>query len=92
MQRARHLLNIFLLSAAFLAPVLTTGCAERHYYRVYDPYYHDYHEWHDEDPYYRRWYGENHHDQYREYKKLDNGEQKRYWDWRHAQDHDREHH
>jgi hypothetical protein len=35
-------LSSLLLAAAFLAPVVTTGCATRTY-RTYDPYYNDYH-------------------------------------------------
>jgi len=48
-----------LLAAACLAPVLTTGCATRTY-RVYDPYYNDYHRWDDhENVYYHQWIVEN---------------------------------
>lgn len=43
------------------------------------------------DPYYRRWYSETYHDQYREYRKLDKDDQKRYWDWRHDHEHEHEH-
>lgn len=93
MQVARRFLVLILLMGTFSIPVVTTGCGGPTYYRAYDPYYHDYHAWPDEDAYYRRWYGENYHDRtYRDYRKLNHDEQKRYWDWRHSSDHDRDHH
>jgi hypothetical protein len=82
-----------LLAAAFFAPVLTTGCGERHY-RAYDPYYNDYHRWdRHENVYYQQWVVENHRDN-RDFRRLDHDQQKQYWDWRHSHhdDHDRDHH
>jgi hypothetical protein len=82
-----------LLAAAFFAPVLTTGCGERHY-RAYDPYYNDYHRWdRHENVYYQQWVVENHRDN-RDFRRLDHDQQKQYWDWRHShhEDHDRDHH
>ena len=64
--------------------MITTGCAEHGYYRVYDPYYHDYHRWDDhETVYYNQWARENHHEN-KDFRKLNKDEQKQYWDWRHS--------
>jgi hypothetical protein len=61
------------------------GCARHHYYRVYDPYYNDYHVWNDgELVYYRQWARE-YHDPGRDFRKLRAEEQKEYWTWRHGQ-------
>jgi len=43
MQRKCAYLGPLLLAVALAVPLATTGCAEHHYYRVYDPYYHDNH-------------------------------------------------
>jgi hypothetical protein len=58
-----------------------------HYYRAYDPYYHDYHPWnHDEVVYYQRWEGDTHRDHV-DFRKRNANEQKEYWTWRHRNDH-----
>jgi hypothetical protein len=70
--------------AVTMALVSVTGCAE-HHYRVYDPYYSDYHVWNgNEVVYYHRWANENHRDPNRDFRKLPPGEQKEYWTWRHS--------
>jgi hypothetical protein len=78
-----------LLLAAGLAAAAGTAC-EHHYYRVYDPYYTDYHVWnHDEVVYYQRWAAETHRDPHRDFRKLPPEQQKEYWTWRHNHgDHD----
>ncbi|HTR65598.1 MAG TPA: hypothetical protein VMH85_07485 [Terriglobales bacterium] len=89
-----------LLSAVLAAPLVTTGCAEHHYYRVYDPYNHDYHRWdNNEVVYYNQWAVETHHDPHRDFRKLNQDDQKNYWNWRHSHgdndhdhDHDHDHH
>ena len=69
MHHAYRRLSILLLSAAFLAPALTIGCATRTY-RYYDPYYHDYHRWDDHQRvYYHQWAVENHHED-RDFRRL----------------------
>ena len=85
-------LSSLLLAVAFLAPALTTGCGGG--YRVYDPYYNDYHRWNGhETVYYNRWVTENHREN-RDFRKLDRDDQKQYWTWRHGHDdhHDDHHH
>jgi hypothetical protein len=66
-----------------VSPIVTIGCAE-HHYRVYDPYYHDYHRWNaGEESYYRQWATENHREPNRDFRQLDKDDQQRYWQWRH---------
>ena len=81
--RSRFISSLFL--AAALAPlVVSTACAEHHYYRAYDPYYSDYHVWnHDEATYYNQWAREYHRDPHRDFRKLPPNEQREYWNWRH---------
>jgi len=81
-----------LLLAGALASSLAGIACEHHYYRVYDPYYTDYHVWNnDETVYYRRWANETHHDRDRDFRRLPPEEQKEYWTWRHNHgDHDRD--
>ncbi|MGB7435262.1 MAG: hypothetical protein WBR26_23885 [Candidatus Acidiferrum sp.] len=79
------------LAGALALSGITVGCAE-HHYRVYDPYYSDYHTWdHGEDVYYQRWAAETHHDPHRDFRKLPPDEQKQYFTWRHNQS-DNAHH
>jgi hypothetical protein len=90
MSLGSHSLRSLLLTAALAASVAGIACGHPHYYRVYDPYYTDYHEWnHDEIVYYNRWAVETHRDPHRDFRKLPPNEQKEYWTWRHNQgDHD----
>lgn len=84
-----RLLSSGLLSMALASSVLGTACAH-HYYRVYDPYYSDYHVWNDtEITYYHQWARENHYDENRDFRHLPPEQQKQYWTWRHShEDHD----
>ena len=80
----------FVLLAGAVAGSLAGIACEHHYYRVYDPYYTDYHVWNvDEEHDYHRWADETHRDQSRDFRKLPPAEQKEYWTWRHNHgDHD----
>lgn len=70
-----------LLFTTILATALfSTGC-EVHA-RVYDPYYHDYHEWGPEVTYYGQWERDNHKD-HMDFNKRSEADKKSYWDWRH---------
>jgi hypothetical protein len=82
-----------LLAVALASPLVTAGCAEHHYYRVYDPYYHDYHRWDDHEVvFYNQWAVETHRDTHRDFRKLHDNEKKEYWNWRHSHgDHDHDH-
>lgn len=72
------------LAAAITFSTLAAGCGHPHYYRVYDPYYTDYHVWNAEEAgYYHRWAEETHHDPHRDFRKLPPADQKEYWTWRH---------
>ena len=76
-----------LFCAALFSTAIFTGCAAHVSagYRVYDPAYRDYHTWGpDEDVYYHRWLGERHYE-YRDFRHLDKGRQRDYWQWRHGQ-------
>ncbi|HZR58343.1 MAG TPA: hypothetical protein VFA74_15830 [Terriglobales bacterium] len=93
MGRKPRYLSSLLLGAAFVIPALTTGCAEHHYYRAYDPDHGDYHTWNNnETVYYQQWETTNHYD-HRDFKDRDKNQQKQYYDWRHqhVNDHDRDH-
>ena len=91
MDRRRNILSSWLLASTLALSLLVMGTAcTEHHYRVYDPYYSDYHVWnHDEVVYYNRWAGEYHRDPHRDFRKLRPEEQKEYWTWRHGHgDHD----
>lgn len=98
MSRSWNSLGTFMLAAALTSSLAGIGCAEHHSYRVYDPYYTDYHAWNgNEVVYYNRWTDETHRDRHRDFRKLPPEEQKEYWTWRHNhgdhdRDHDRDHH
>jgi len=87
-------LKSLVLAGTLAASLAGLACSDHHYYRVYDPYYTDYHVWNnDEGVYYRRWADETHRDQHRDFRKLRPEEQKEYWTWRHNHgDHDRDDH
>ncbi|MGO8934937.1 MAG: hypothetical protein ACLPLZ_16960 [Terracidiphilus sp.] len=72
----------FLLAAVLAAPVLSTGCTA--HVRVYDPYYHDYHEWAGETTYYGQWEHDTHRD-HMDFNQRNDADKKAYWDWRHSQ-------
>ncbi len=88
-EQRKHLVQLapvgqLCLAAVIALSVLGLGCAEHHAYRVYDPYYTDYHVWnHDEVVYYNQWSTETHRDPHRDFRKIPPGEQKEYWTWRH---------
>ena len=92
MSLGSHSLRTLLLATALTASLAGIGCSDHHYYRVYDPYYTDYHVWNnDEVVYYHRWADETHRDPGRDFRKLSKDEQKEYWTWRHNHgDHDRD--
>jgi hypothetical protein len=78
-----------LLSACVLAAALAcsvgAACGHPHYYRVYDPYYGDYHVWNDNEVvFYHQWAHEHHYDENRDFRKLPPDQQKDYWTWRHS--------
>jgi hypothetical protein len=74
-----------LSTAALLSTAMIAGCSAHVGYRVYDPYYSDYHVWGPgETVYYNRWAAENHRPN-RDFRKLPKEDQHKYWTWRHAQ-------
>ena len=93
MSRGSHPLSSLLLAAALASSLAGFACASHHYYRVYDPYYTDYHVWNDqEDRAYRMYLQENRRE-YVEYPKVKTTEQTEYWKWRHEHpDDDRDRH
>jgi hypothetical protein len=61
MTRGHRFVTSVLWAVALFSPVIFGGCAVRSSYRVYDPYYEDYHVWnHNEVAYYQRWEVETH--------------------------------
>jgi hypothetical protein len=75
----------FVMITALASPAMIAGCSGHAEYRVYDPYYHDYHVWNnDEVVYYQRWEHDTHRD-HRDFRKRSPDEQKEYWTWRHSQ-------
>ncbi|HTW79397.1 MAG TPA: hypothetical protein VME23_07650 [Terracidiphilus sp.] len=80
MHRLFKNLPAFALCATLAAPLLIAGCAV--HARVYDPYYHDYHDWNGETVYYNQWETETHR-RHVDFNKRPPDEQKQYWDWRH---------
>jgi len=83
MNRGWQSLRVVLLGAALISSLAGMAC-EHHYYRVYDPYYTDYHEWNDQEVvYYQRWCAETHRDPHRDFRRISKDEQKEYWTWRH---------
>jgi len=83
MRRGCRHVGLLTLAAVLSSPiVMMTGCAP-HAYRVYDPYYRDYHAWNGhENVSYQRWEGETHRD-HRDLGQRGSEEQKQYWSWRH---------
>lgn len=75
------------LSASIVVPAMIEGCAARvETGRVYDPYYHDYHTWdNNEVVYYNRWETDTHR-QHQDFNKRSKNEQQEYFTWRHDQD------
>ena len=84
-------LSSCVLAAVLASSILGMACSQHHYYRVYDPYYSDYHTWNGvEVDYYHQWAREYHRDPDRDFRRLRPEEQKEYWTWRHShEDHDR---
>jgi hypothetical protein len=91
MSIGRRYASSFLLAIVLTVPIAMTGCADRHYYRVHDDYYNDYHRWdNNEIVFYNQWVVETHRDPHRDFHKLRRDEQREYWEWRHHHgDHDR---
>jgi hypothetical protein len=96
MSRGSNSLSTLLLAAAMASSLAGVACGGHHAYRVYDPYYTDYHVWNDDEVvYYHRWADETHRDRGRDFRRLSKDEQKEYWTWRHNHgdhDHDHDHH
>lgn len=83
---SRHLMTLGMV-AVFTIPAAITGCAARvdTGYRVYDPYYSDYHVFdNNEIAYYSRWETDTHRNHV-DFRKRKPDEQKEYWTWRHNQ-------
>jgi hypothetical protein len=87
----RYLSFIFLTAALAVPMAIRTSGAPQDDHRndkkdtrVYDRSHKDYHNWDDnEDRAYRQYLGDKHQD-YREYSKLNHGQQNTYWNWRHS--------
>jgi hypothetical protein len=94
MDRVPGRTDLLWLGVLLLASFTGVAC-EHHSYRVYDPYYTDYHVWNDDEVhYYHQWADETHRDRDCDFRHLSPEQQKQYWTWRHNHgDHDdRDHH
>lgn len=93
MTRGSHRLSSLFLAVTILASSVGIACGGHRYYRVYDPYYTDYHQWTPEERgYYHQWTEETHRDPDRDFRRLPPRDQKEYWTWRHNHgDHDHDH-
>lgn len=82
MKRIVHHMTKLLLGLAFVATLAATGCAVRYY----DADHRDYHRWDpDEDRAYHGYWNDRHpREPYRDYGRLDGGQQRDYWNWRHG--------
>ena len=83
---SRHL-TALAMTTVLVSPVVINGCAGRVEtgYRVYDPYYSDYHVFdNNEIGYYSRWETDTHRSHV-DFRKRKPDEQKEYWTWRHNQ-------
>jgi len=82
MRKMNRVVNLVLLSGVMIAPVsfVATGCRTE---TVYDHEHKDAHKWDGrEDAAYHQYLNEQHKDN-RDYKNLNDQEQKDYWNWRH---------
>jgi hypothetical protein len=76
------------MCAAFVVLAGIAGCGGHGYYRTYDPDYHDYHVWNNNEVvYYNRWETETHRD-HKEFQDRDDKDKNEYWNWRHNQSQD----
>jgi hypothetical protein len=85
MLRLKRCFRSLTIAVLLAAAVTITGCAARVGvgYRVYDPYFRDYHVWTDgEAAHYHSWAIENRHE-HRDYRQLNSHDQQEYWRWRH---------
>ena len=92
MSWGKNLVPSLLMMGALLLPVTITSCAVHAGvgYRVYDPYYEDYHVWGPgEAGYYNQWVIETHRP-HREFRRLNRNEQREYFNWRHSHHPERE--
>jgi hypothetical protein len=82
MKPIRNSFASLILALAFIASMASIGCAVRYY----DADHRDYHRWDaDEDRAYHAYWGEAHpRDPYRDYGRMNPGEQRDYWNWRHG--------
>jgi len=80
-------LGSLLLGAALATSAASVACAVRGEARIryYDRDHEDWHYWdnHEEDRY--RAYLNNRHQEYRDFRSLNDDEKKQYWNWRHKQ-------
>jgi len=82
----------FVLAAAFFISIITTGCARRDSGRVYDPEYHDYHQWNSkENSHYQQWEAETHRS-HKDFQQRSRDTQNQYWTWRHQHPGGGDHH
>lgn len=87
MNKLRQTLGAMLLGVAVATSAANVACAVHGEARIryYDREHEDWHQWdnHEEDRY--RVYLKQRHQEYRDFRSLDDGEKRNYWNWRHNQ-------
>ena len=84
MSRTYACFRALLLATVMVIPVASTSCAVRARARIYDPDYRDYHRWDGRERQAYRQYWVERHEQYRDYPRLNEGQKREYWEWRHS--------
>jgi hypothetical protein len=85
MDTLRNKVVLLVLSTAFAAALLMTGCTVHAGY--YDPYYHDRHVWSGEAGYYNQWERDTRRE-HRDFDRRNDEERREYWEWRHHHEHE----
>ncbi len=78
------ILSVFVLSATLIGPAVARADDNHHEKRYYDREGHDYHTWNSNEDYAYRTYLQEQHRDYREFNRVNRGQQQQYFRWRHT--------
>jgi len=76
--------SAFVLSATLIGPVVAPAQDNHHEKRYYDREGHDYHTWNNNEDHAYRVYLQEQHRDYREFNRVNRGNQQLYFRWRHT--------